>query len=86
MLRPSPYVCAEWEFGGYPWWLLKDKTLKVAQQGDPNYIKAYRDIPLALGKQLSPLLVTHGGNILMVQIENEYGSYGSDKEYLGHQP
>jgi len=81
VLRPSPYVCAEWEFGGYPWWLLKDKTLKVRSK-DPNYIKAYREYILALGKQLSPLLVTHGGNILMVQIENEYGSYSNDKEYL----
>ena len=81
ILRPSPYVCAEWEFGGYPWWLLKDKTLKVRSK-DPNYIKAYREYILALGKQLSPLLVTHGGNILMVQVENEYGSYSNDKEYL----
>ncbi|GAA4330090.1 beta-galactosidase [Mucilaginibacter gynuensis] len=81
VLRPSPYVCAEWEFGGYPWWLLKDKNMKVRSQ-DPNFIAAYRNYILQLGKQLSPLLVTHGGNILMVQIENEYGSYSDDKEYL----
>lgn len=81
VLRPSPYVCAEWEFGGYPYWLLKDQSLKVRSQ-DPNYVKAYREYILALGKQLSPLLVTHGGNILMVQIENEYGSYSDDKAYL----
>ena len=81
VLRPSPYVCAEWEFGGYPWWLLKDKTMKVRSQ-DPKFIKAYRDYILQLGKQLQPLLVTHGGNILMVQIENEYGSYSNDKQYL----
>ena len=81
VLRPSPYVCAEWEFGGYPWWLLKNKTLKVRSK-DPDFIKAYREYIMALGKQLSPLLVTHGGNILMVQIENEYGSYSNDKEYL----
>jgi beta-galactosidase len=81
VLRPSPYVCAEWEFGGYPWWLLKDKDMKVRSQ-DPKFLKAYREYILQLGKQLSPLLVTHGGNILMVQIENEYGSYGDDKAYL----
>jgi beta-galactosidase len=81
VLRPSPYVCAEWEFGGYPWWLLKDKTLKVRSQ-DPDYLKAYRAYILQLGKQIAPLLVTHGGNVLMVQIENEYGSYSNDKKYL----
>ena len=81
IMRPSPYACAEWEFGGYPWWLLKDKTLKVRSR-DPKFLAAYKDYIMHLGKQLSPLLVTHGGNILMVQIENEYGSYGNDKEYL----
>ncbi|MDB5138987.1 MAG: bga 1 [Mucilaginibacter sp.] len=81
VLRPSPYACAEWEFGGYPWWLLKDKTLKVRSK-DPKFLKAYHDYIMQLGKQLSPLLVTNGGNILMVQIENEYGSYSDDKEYL----
>ncbi|AMR30202.1 beta-galactosidase [Mucilaginibacter sp. PAMC 26640] len=81
VMRPSPYACAEWEFGGYPWWLLKDKTLKVRSQ-DPKFIDAYRNYVLQLGKQLSPLLVTHGGNIIMVQIENEYGSYSDDKQYL----
>ncbi len=81
VLRPSPYACAEWEFGGYPWWLLKDKTLKVRSR-DPKFIKAYREYILQLGKRVAPLLVTHGGNVLMVQIENEYGSYSNDKQYL----
>ena len=81
ILRPSPYACAEWEFGGYPWWLLKDKTMKVRSK-DPKFLKAYTDYIMRLGKQLSPLLVTNGGNILMVQIENEYGSYSDDKDYL----
>ena len=81
IMRPSPYACAEWEFGGYPWWLLKDKTLKVRSK-DPKFLKAYHDYVMQLGKQLDPLLITHGGNILMVQIENEYGSYSNDKEYL----
>ncbi len=81
IMRPSPYACAEWEFGGYPWWLLKDKDLKVRSK-DPKFLKYYHDYIMQLGKQLSPYLINNGGNILMVQIENEYGSYGEDKEYL----
>lgn len=81
MLRPSPYVCAEWEFGGYPWWLLKEPDLKVRSK-DPRFINAYRDYVMEVGKQLTPLLIENGGPIIMVQIENEYGFYGSDKEYL----
>jgi beta-galactosidase len=81
VLRPSPYACAEWEFGGYPWWLLKDSTVKVRSK-DPRFIEAYRTYINQLSKQVVPLLVTHGGNILMVQFENEYGSYSDDKSYL----
>lgn len=81
VLRPSPYVCAEWEFGGYPYWLQNEKAL-VVRSKDPHYLEAYRNYIHAVGKQLAPLQVNHGGNILMVQIENEYGSYSDDKEYL----
>lgn len=81
VLRPSPYACAEWEFGGYPWWLLRDKNIKVRSR-DPKFLKAYRSYVLQLGKQVAPMLITHGGNVLMVQIENEYGSYSNDKLYL----
>ena len=81
VLRPSPYACAEWEFGGYPWWLLKDSSVKVRSK-DPRFMKAYTSYIQQLAKQLTPLLVTNGGNILMVQIENEYGSYSDDKSYL----
>jgi len=81
VLRPSPYVCAEWEFGGYPYWLQNEKGL-VVRSKDPHYLEAYRNYIRAVGKQLAPLQVNHGGNILMVQIENEYGSYAADKEYL----
>ncbi|RYE04055.1 MAG: beta-galactosidase, partial [Sphingobacteriaceae bacterium] len=81
VLRPSPYVCAEWEFGGYPWWLLKDKTMKVRSL-DPKFLTAYKNYINQVAKQLVPLQVTHGGNILMVQFENEYGSYSDDKAYL----
>lgn len=81
VLRPSPYVCAEWEFGGYPWWLLKDSTVKVRSK-DSRFIAAYTRYIHELAKQIVPLLVTNGGNVLMVQIENEYGSYSDDKSYL----
>ncbi|HWJ91334.1 MAG TPA: beta-galactosidase, partial [Flavisolibacter sp.] len=81
VLRPSPYVCAEWEFGGYPWWLLKDSTVKV-RSNDPKFVAAYSSYIRELAKHLVPQLVTHGGNILMVQFENEYGSYSDDKTYL----
>ncbi|MBD0377180.1 MAG: beta-galactosidase [Flavisolibacter sp.] len=81
ILRPSPYVCAEWEFGGYPYWLQKEEGL-VVRSKEPKYLQAYRNYIMQVGKQLAPLQINHGGNILMVQIENEYGSYGSDKEYL----
>jgi beta-galactosidase len=81
VLRPSPYACAEWEFGGYPWWLLKDSTIKVRSK-DPKFISAYKKYITQLAKQLVPLQVTHGGNVLMVQFENEYGSYSDDKSYM----
>jgi len=81
VLRPSPYVCAEWEFGGYPYWLQEEKGL-VVRSKEPKYLEAYRNYIKEIGKQLAPLQVNHGGNILMVQVENEYGSYSNDKEYL----
>ena len=81
VLRPSPYVCAEWEFGGYPWWLQNEKGLQVRSK-ESQYLNEYRTYINELGKRLAPLQINHGGNILMIQVENEYGSYGSDKEYL----
>jgi beta-galactosidase len=81
ILRPSPYVCAEWEFGGYPYWLQNEKGL-VVRSKEPLYIEEYRKYINEIGKQLAPLQINHGGNILMVQIENEYGSYDNDASYL----
>lgn len=81
LIRPSAYACAEWEFGGYPYWLLNEKDLKVRSL-DPKFIAMMKSYFKELGKQLAPLQVTKGGPILMVQVENEYGSYGSDKKYL----
>lgn len=81
ILRPSPYVCAEWEFGGYPYWLQNIKGL-VVRSKEPQYLAAYEQYIDRVGKELSPFLVANGGNILLVQLENEYGAYADDKEYL----
>lgn len=81
ILRPSPYVCAEWEFGGYPYWLQNEKGL-IVRSKESQYLKEYQTYIKALGKELAPLQISNGGNILMIQVENEYGSYGNDKEYL----
>ena len=82
VLRPGPYSCAEWEFGGFPWWLLKKADLRLRTQ-DPYYLERSRRYLREVGRVLAPLQITRGGPILMVQVENEYGSYGNDKEYLG---
>lgn len=81
IVRPGPYCCAEWDFGGYPWWLLKSPEVTVRSQ-DPRFLAAEASYLDALGKQLAPLQITHGGPIIMVQVENEYGSYGSDHVYM----
>lgn len=82
ILRPGPYSCAEWEFGGFPWWLLKDKTINLRTQ-NPHYLQASKRYLLEVGKQLAPLQINKGGNIIMVQVENEYGSFGNDTTYIG---
>ena len=81
IVRPGPYVCAEWEMGGLPWWLLKKKDIRLREQ-DPYFMERVRLFELEVGKQLADLQITRGGNIIMVQVENEYGSYGKDKEYV----
>jgi len=81
VLRPSPYVCAEWEFGGYPYWLQNETGLTV-RSTETKYLAEYKKYINEVGKQLAAMQVNHGGNILMVQVENEYGSYGKDKAYL----
>lgn len=81
ILRPGPYVCAEWELGGYPAWLLKDPTL-VLRSLDPQYTAAVDRWLLRLGQEVKPLLIQNGGPILAIQLENEYGAFGDDKAYL----
>ncbi len=82
ILRPGPYSCAEWEMGGFPWWLLKDKTMKLRTQ-HPYYLERCKQYLAEVGRKLGPLQIMNGGPIIMVQVENEYGSFGNDKEYLG---
>jgi beta-galactosidase len=82
ILRPGPYSCAEWDFGGLPYWLLKIPDIKMRTQ-DARYLEGCQRYLRAVGRQLAPLQVTRGGPIIMVQVENEYGSYGNDKEYIG---
>ena len=81
ILRPGPYVCAEWDFGGYPAWLLKDHAMKV-RSDDPAFLALVRGWFNRLGKELAPLQIENGGPIILTQVENEYGSYGNDHEYM----
>ncbi len=81
ILRPGPYSCAEWDFGGFPAWLLKDPTM-VVRSRDPKFLAAARAWLLRLGKELAPLQIGNGGPIIAVQVENEYGSYGGDHLYM----
>ena len=81
LLRPGPYVCAEWDFGGLPVYLLKDPELRIRAMY-PRYMQAAERYMAALAKVVLPSLVTRGGPILMVQVENEYGSYSNDRAYM----
>ncbi len=81
LFRPGPYVCAEWDFGGLPPYLLKIPDIKIRCM-DTRYIHAVTRYINKLAKEVSSLQCTNGGPILMVQIENEYGSFGNDKNYL----
>ncbi|KAJ6781473.1 hypothetical protein PWT90_02677 [Aphanocladium album] len=81
VLRPGPYICGERDWGGFPAWLSQVPGMAVRQNNGPflNATKSYID---RLGKELGELQITQGGPILMTQLENEYGSFGTDKEYL----
>ena len=81
IVRPGPYICAEWDFGGFPAWLLKDKNIELRCNNE-IYLGHVRDFFEKLFSLLKPLFITNGGNILAMQVENEYGSYSNDKKYL----
>ena len=80
IVRPSPFICAEWEFGGMPAWLLTE-DMRI-RSSDASYLQAVADYYDELLPRLVPRLLDKSGNILMMQVENEYGSYGEDKDYL----
>ena len=83
ILRPGPYVCAEWEMGGLPWWLLKKKDIKL-RENDPYFLERVDLFQKAVADQVADLTIADGGPIIMVQVENEYGSYGENKEYVAN--
>lgn len=81
VVRPGPYACAEWDFGGLPAWLLRTPDIKV-RCSDPRYLAACESYVGKIASVLRDLQVHKGGPVLMVQVENEYGSYGNDRDYM----
>ncbi|MFT3866928.1 MAG: beta-galactosidase [Nibricoccus sp.] len=82
ILRPGPYSCAEWEMGGLPWWLVKHDKIAL-RSTDPKFLEPAKRYLHEVGRVLAPQQITRGGSLLMVQVENEYGSFGKDVEYMG---
>ncbi len=83
IVRPGPYICAEWENGGFPGWLIADPTVALRTR-DPRYLRAVDSWFDALIPVIAQRQACHGGPVVMVQVENEYGSYGDDTAYLEH--
>ena len=81
IVRPGPYICAEWEFGGLPWWLQTLEDMEIRCQ-NKTYMERFEKYLSKMFDEIRPHLITNGGNIIMLQCENEYGYYGDDKEYL----
>lgn len=81
IIRPGPYVCAEWEFGGYPWWLQKNKNLEI-RTDNKAFLDECEKYITQLTKQIVPLQIDHGGPIIMVQAENEFGSYVEQRKEI----
>ena len=79
ILRPGPYVCSEWDLGGLPAWLLKDRDARI-RSTDPRFMQPAQRWLHRLGQELAPLQYARGGNIIAVQVENEYGSFGKDND------
>ncbi len=85
LLRAGPYSCAEWEFGGFPAWLMADPRMHQAlRSNDPAFMQPVEQWIMRLGQEVAPLQIGRGGPIIGVQIENEYGDFGSDHAYMEH--
>lgn len=82
ILRPGPYVCAEWDMGGLPWWLLKKTDLQVRRKSDAYFMERVKIYMNEAARQLKQFQIQNGGPILMVQVENEYGTWGNDQQYM----
>ena len=83
IIRPGPYTCGEWDFGGFPAWLLRNHNIRL-RCDEPVYMQKVEAYFKRVFQEIAPLQDTQGGNLIALQIENEYGSYGDDKEYLNH--
>ncbi|WP_371097460.1 glycoside hydrolase family 35 protein [Streptomyces sanglieri] len=83
LLRPGPYICAEWEGGGLPSWLLGEPGIQLRSR-DPRFLDAVDDYFVRLFTPLQHCFASRGGPVLAVQVENEYGAYGDDTAYLEH--
>ncbi|GAB3815188.1 beta-galactosidase [Tessaracoccus terricola] len=81
IVRPGPYVCAEWHNGGLPTWLTADADMRL-RSSDPRYLEAVTAYLERVNQIIAPRQIDRGGSVVLVQIENEYGAYGSDKAYL----
>jgi beta-galactosidase len=83
ILRAGPYSCAEWEFGGFPAWLLKDPKMSTAlRANDPAFLTPVASWMKRLAKEVDGLHIEQGGPILATQIENEYGNFSNDHAYM----
>ncbi len=81
IVRPGPYICAEWEFGGLPWWLQTEPNMEI-RCSNAAYMRCFSKYMKDLLAKVRPYLFTNGGNVIMLQVENEYGYYGDDKTYM----
>lgn len=82
IIRPGPYVCAEWDMGGLPWWLLKKEDIQVRTLKDPYFMERTKMFLKEAAKELAPMQIQNGGNIIMVQVENEYATFGNEQAYM----
>ncbi|OUE10249.1 Beta-galactosidase precursor [Clavibacter michiganensis] len=83
IVRPGPYICAEWDGGGLPGWLFEDPAVGV-RRSEPLYLAAVDEFLRRVYEIVAPRQIDMGGPVILVQIENEYGAYGDDAEYLRH--